>query len=366
MSGASRRDLSVPLERVSLEVTPEFDGSRLDHFLRRQLPWRSRSQLQGRIRQGRVLVNGERMKPGRRVFAGNRVEIALDSIDPSTIRHHEIPLHFLYEDEHIALLDKQPGIIVHPVSYQLFNTLINALHYHYRVRRNEPDVSPRLGHRLDKETSGVLLVAKNREVRRVIQEIFERHRVRKQYLALVHGIMPDGEPIDEPIATTRLPRGGVRMVVREDGAPSRTAYEVVECFERHSLVRLEPETGRTHQLRVHLAHRGHPILADSRYGRESALAALDGRPVLDRQALHSSRLVFPHPVTGETLDVRAPLPPDMSGVREALRAGLPLAPAERPGATNGGARDDAGDFPDRGATRVPAEPTNAEGESRHA
>ena len=315
------RDLSVPEQQVSFEVTPAFDSMRLDLYLKRHLSWRSRNAIQTLIKGGSIRVNGELLKAGRRVYVGDHVTIDLDPIDPSTIRHHEIPLAFLYEDEHIAVLDKQPGIIVHPVSHQLYNTLINAIYYHYRTRLGQPHVSPRLGHRLDRNTSGVLLISKNKDVRRTVQEIFESHRVQKAYVALVHGSLADDEGlIDAPLAPEKREFGGVRMVVRDDGSASSTRYRVLERFESYTYVRLEPKTGRTHQLRVHMQHLGHPILCDDLYGRESALG-VGGRVLLDRQALHSCMLRFPHPVTEQDMNVECDPPGDMTTVLDALRKG---------------------------------------------
>lgn len=334
------RDLSAPDEQVSFEVTPAFDSLRLDLYLKRHLPWRSRNAIQSAIKSGVIRVNGEALKAGRRVFTGDHVTIDLDPVDPATIRHDEIPLAFLYEDEHIAVLDKQPGIIVHPVSHQLYNTLINAIHYHYRTRLGQDHVSPRLGHRLDRNTSGVLLISKSKEVRRSVQDIFEQHRVEKAYVALVHGVITSDEGVIEaPLAEEKRERGGVRMVVRADGAASRTRYRVLERFADHTFVRLEPRTGRTHQLRVHMQHLGHPIVCDDLYGRETAVASTltsgasaaedEGRILLDRQALHSCMLRFPHPVTEEAMTIESDAPADMTAALDALRNDRRLVPIQR-------------------------------------
>ncbi len=324
------RDLSVPETDVVFEVRPDLEGRRLDLFLKERMPWRSRHAIQALIREGSVRVNGERLKAGRKVFDGDRVTIELEPIDPATIHHDRIPLTFLHEDDHVAVLDKQPGIIVHPAGRQLHNTLLNAVYHHYRVRRPDPAVTPRLGHRLDRDTSGVLLVSKNRDVRRVVQEIFEAHRVEKEYFAIVHGAMKDDAGlIDEPIDMQARPYGGTRMVVRAGGLPSRTRFRVLERFEAHTLVHLFPQTGRTHQLRVHLAHLGHPIVCDTLYGHERELHCGD-RTLIDRQALHSCRLRLPHPVTEETLDVHSGAPGDMTAVLEALRDRAPVLPYSPP------------------------------------
>lgn len=323
------RDLSIPDEEVRFDVTSAFDGLRLDLFLKRRLPWRSRNFIQSVIRTGRIRVNGENIKAGRRVFDGDVVTIELEPVDPATIKHADIPITFLYEDDHIAVVDKQPGLLVHPVSAQLYNTLINALHYEYRVRRGETDVAIQLGHRLDRDTSGVLLISKDRGVRRSVQGLFENQRAEKAYLSIVHGrVERDYGEIDQPLLSDYRETGGFRTTVDPAGSPSQTLYEVLERFPHHTFVRLTPKTGRTHQLRVHMKHLGHPMLCDHEYGTETALRARDGDTVLlERQALHSCRLGFEHPVTGEPMVVESGPPADMAAVLDALRNGRELVPA---------------------------------------
>ncbi len=319
----SEPDLTVPAEEVVYRVSEAFHGMRLDQFLRRKLVWRSRNSIQSVIREKRIRVNGCWLKPGRRVYDGDRVVIHLPPVDPADVKHDEIPLRFLYEDEHIAVLDKQPGIIVHPVSNQLYNTLINAIHYHYQIRLGLKHVRPRLAHRLDRDTSGVLLVSKDKSNRRTLQDTFESHRVRKHYFAFVRGrVEADAGEIDAPLAQTRRPLGGVRMVVRDDGLPSLTRFEVLERFEEATYIKLEPHTGRTHQLRAHMAHLGHPMFCDAVYGRETGVRLPgDREPMLKRQALHSCSLRFPHPVTDEPMHIESPLPDDIARAVDAARAG---------------------------------------------
>jgi 23S rRNA pseudouridine1911/1915/1917 synthase len=329
-------DHSGALEKRTYLVTPAYHGRRLDVFLRDRLPWRSRTAIKTLILGGRVRVDGATSKPGRKVLEGDVVEVVPEAPSVDEIRHDEIPLSFLYEDEHVFVLDKQAGLIVHPVAHQLYNTLINALHYHYRARLGQLDVSPKLAHRLDRDTSGVLLVSKNKRMRKILQDAFEGKRVGKEYRAIVHGVIPDDTGrIDAPLLLRTREDGRRMMIVDGDGAVSMTRFEVLERFEAHTYVRLTPVTGRTHQLRVHMSHRGHPILCDRLYGRESRVAdsppGSDGnapRVLIERQALHSGRLVFPHPATGEILDIRSPLPPDMEEVLRHLRRGGRLFPAD--------------------------------------
>ncbi|MBI1850696.1 MAG: RluA family pseudouridine synthase [Planctomycetes bacterium] len=317
-------DLSKPREDVELYVDRAYDAMRLDLFLRDKLPWRSRSALQRMIREDRVLVNGVPGKPGSRVRGGDLLRLLVPQPQPGDIRHAEIPLRILFEDEWIVALDKQPGILAHPVGKTLYNTLINALHHRYR-RVDDPanDVVPHLAHRLDRDTSGVLLVTKDVRIFRAIAEQFETKQVRKEYLAIVHGAPERDEgTIDLPLGRSGLDgRERLKTLVRADGAPSRTDYRVEERFAGFSLVRALPQTGRTHQIRVHLMAIGHAILCDALYGTEREWRVRDGAPpILARQALHAERLQFVHPVTGTPMEIRAPLPEDLSRMVATLRS----------------------------------------------
>jgi 23S rRNA pseudouridine1911/1915/1917 synthase len=232
------------------------------------------------------------------------------------------------------VLDKQPGVVVHPVGKSRFNTLTNALHARYRdLDDPAKDVVPRLVHRLDKGTSGVLLVAKTDRARAELGRQFEDREVSKEYLALAHG-NPRGDSglVDLPIVPLEPARPGKPMMMTVPvgkGPDARTGWRVEERFRRHVLLRLTLFTGRTHQIRVHCASLGHPLVADDQYGDGRALypstaAGADApergeAPLLDRVALHSALLVFHHPVTGARVEVRAPLPPDLAAAVAALR-----------------------------------------------
>jgi 23S rRNA pseudouridine1911/1915/1917 synthase len=316
-------DLSKPLEDIEIRVDRAYDGRRLDVFLREKLPWRSRSAIQRLVREERALVNGVVGKVGGRVRAGDLVRLRVPQPQPGDLRHAEIPLCILFEDDWIVAIDKQPGILAHPVGKTLYNTLINALHHRYR-NLDDPtkDVVPTLVHRLDRDTSGVLLVTKDDRVRSALSEQFETKRVQKEYLAIVHGAPETDEgTIDLPLGDAGERNiGHPKMSVRADGAPSRTDYRVVERLPEFSLVRALPRTGRTHQIRVHLAAIGCPIVCDAVYGRErELLPAAGGTPLLARQALHAERLRFVHPVTGAPMEIRAELPADLARALAALR-----------------------------------------------
>ena len=326
-------DLIVPPEDVSYVVDPADAGTRLDRHLRDKLKWRSRTKVQELIATREITVDGKRRDRAYKLKAGETIEIPLPPPPEEANRIHEIPLHILYEDEHLIVLNKQPNIVVHPVGRNRFNTLINALHLRYRdLDDAKADIVPKLAHRIDRETSGVLVAVKCARHDRSVPVVFEHTDVLKEYLAIAEGaIEQDAGEIDLPIGPKPgAPPGFAERVVREDGQPARTAFAVIERFADFTFLRLRIFTGRQHQIRVHLQSLGHPVLCDGRYGLRRELRLSDVCPLrpdeedrilIDRQALHSHRLGFPHPVTGEDVTFEAPLPEDLSQTLEALRRG---------------------------------------------
>ncbi len=319
---------------MEVEVPREYGGLRLDVFLRRRLPWRSREAFQDLIRRGRITVNGRPRKPSTRLRWRDVVvvlfyEPAEIAFDPGSI-----PLRILLEEPEFLVLDKQPGVLVHPTGRHRLDTITNALHHRYRdMEHPERDVVPRLVHRLDKATSGVLLVAKTAAARVELGRQFEEREVRKEYLALVRG-RPRGASgrIDLPLGSA--PSKGkprMRTLPPGEGPRARTDWKVEERFGGHALLRVRLHTGRTHQIRVHLAAIGHPIVADDVYGDgkplwPSTAAGADApergeEPLLDRVALHAALLAFRHPVSRRPVEVAAPLPADMAAAVRALRRG---------------------------------------------
>lgn len=289
------RDLSQPLESVEVKVEKPDEG-RLDLFLARCLAWRSREGVKALIEEGKALVNGERRKPASRVRAGDRVTVDVRR-ERAAPRPPPLQVRVLYEDEHMIALDKEGGVVVHPVGHHQEGTLLQELH-----RRAGEGPLPKLIHRLDQHTSGVLLVAKRDDVRAAMGEMLERGEVAKAYEALLLGC-PKWEEREEG-----APLGGVldsRILNRVDpgrGKPARSRFEVVRRFKFATHARVAIGTGRTHQIRVHAAHLGHPLLGDHLYG--------DGIPApgFERFALHARSVRFVHPVTrGETV-IEAPLP----------------------------------------------------------
>jgi 23S rRNA pseudouridine1911/1915/1917 synthase len=296
---------------LTIDVAPEAEGERLDQLLAGQLG--SRSAAQRAIEAGLVTVDGEVRPKRHRVTAGERVEVAPEPAAAGGAAEaaaaSEVPFAVVYEDEHLLVVDKPAGVVVHPARGHRGATLSEAL-----AGRAAGGVDPaRAGivHRLDKDTSGLLVVAKSEAVHRALQELIRRRELRREYLALVEGCPPARSgTIDAPIGRDRRTR--TRMSTDTD-APraARTHFELERAYAGFALLRVTLETGRTHQIRVHLQAIGHPVAGDPEYGTAGQLG-------LARQFLHAARLAFVHPVTGAPLDVSSPLPPDLQAVLDRL------------------------------------------------
>lgn len=307
-------------------VTEREENQRLDKALASRLEAYSRAVIQKWIEEGRVFIDGRpALRPSTRLSRDQHVRVQIPPpSEPFAISPEPIPLDVLYEDAHLLVIDKPAGMVVHPAPGHTTGTLVNALLARYPEwaemewvdeEEDEP-VSPRarpgVVHRLDKDTSGVLIVAKNAEARLALQAQFQARQVEKVYLALVYGVpsTPAGV-IEAPIG--RDPRQRKRMAVVRDGKPARTEFTVQERFTESALLEVRPKTGRTHQIRVHLAFIGHPVVGDSVYGRRKR-----GIPC-PRQFLHAARIAFIHPVTGRPVECTAPLPEDLAATLESLR-----------------------------------------------
>ncbi|MBU2055664.1 MAG: RluA family pseudouridine synthase [Proteobacteria bacterium] len=317
---------SVGGRQAHFTVAPEEEGTRLDLFLTGKETGLSRARIQHAVSEGRVTVNGRPARAGRRVKAGDDVVICIPALKSSGVLPEEIPLKVLYEDPFILVVDKPAGMVVHPAAGHPGGTLVNALLHHCRDLSGIGGVlRPGIVHRLDKETSGLLVVAKSDEAHRGLAGQFKRHEVAKTYQAIVYGNPKTGEGrIEAPVG--RHPTDRKRMSTRSSrGKGAVTIWRVRERFGVASLLDVDIETGRTHQIRVHLMELGYPVVGDKVYGGAGRIRTIDDSAVrarikaLQRQALHAWRLSFAHPVTGEALQFTSPLPEDMAGLCSFLR-----------------------------------------------
>ncbi len=306
-----------PIARVErIEVSPEQEGERLDRFLTSALPEASRTEVQRLIKAGLVAVDDEKaQKPALRLMAGDIVTVQLPEIQPQPLAAEPIPLSILYEDDELVAIDKPAGMVVHPAHGHTTGTLVNAALSHWpQVANLLGEERPGIIHRLDKDTSGVIILAKTRPALLDLQAQFKARTVSKQYIALVEGIPDNPEGgIDAPIG--RDPRQRKRMAVTREGRPSSTRYHVVEIYEENALLEVYPLTGRTHQIRVHLAWIGHPVVGDAVYGRRKQSIKLA------RHFLHAGKLTVHSPSGGHELTFSAPLPEELAQVLAQLRRG---------------------------------------------
>ncbi len=299
----------------TLELTADRGGERLDTFIARRCPELSRSHARRLIDEGLVSVNGRKVKPSERVAAGLSVSVTIPPPETITLVPEAIPLTIIYQDGDIMVLDKPAGLTVHPASGHPSGTLVNALLAACPdLRGIAGTLRPGIVHRLDKDTSGLMVVAKNDRAQRALQRQLKDRDVRKTYLALVRGVpAPREGTIAAPIG--RHPKNRKKMAVVADGREATTRYRVREEIAggQYSLLEVEPVTGRTHQIRVHLAAVGHPVVGDATYGRPSA--------AVGRQFLHAHKLAFGMPLGGRTVEFESPLPADLREALSQLRAG---------------------------------------------
>jgi 23S rRNA pseudouridine1911/1915/1917 synthase len=304
---------------VSFEhrVPREFVGQRLDAALAKLEPALSRAQIRRLVEQGEVTVSGAIVKPAHRLRAGERIAGAVPEARPTELAPEELPLAIVYQDADLVLIDKPAGLVVHPAPGHGRGTLVNALLHHCRdLSGVGGELRPGIVHRLDKDTSGLLVVAKNDRAHRALAAQFKTHSVQREYLALVRGAPREASGrVDAPIG--RHPTDRKRMSTKtRRGRDAVTHWRVETRLRGAALLRVRLETGRTHQVRVHLASIGFPVLGDRVYGRGSPLA---GEVGLFRQALHAAVLGFAHPTTGAALRFESPLPGEFAAAIEALR-----------------------------------------------
>ncbi len=304
----------MELRTHAFELSADFTGMRLDQALARALPQYSRARLQGWIEAGAVRVDGKLPRPRDAVRGGEKVDIQATIEPDSQVLAEKMPLKVVHQDRSLFVIDKPAGLVVHPGAGNSSHTLQNAL----LALDPKLAVVPRAGivHRLDKDTSGLLIIARTLEAHTALVSALAEREVRREYVAICGGVMTAGGTIDQPIGRHRSLR--TRMAVRADGRDAVTHYRVGKRFRAHTLVQVKLETGRTHQIRVHLAHIGHPVVGDPAYGgrrrlprgaTEELVAALEA---FRRQALHAARLELEHPSTGRSVSWESPLPADLS------------------------------------------------------
>jgi len=297
-----------------LTIPDDCAGLRLDQALAQLFPAHSRSRLQAWLKAGRVLLDGGRQDAKHRVWGGEMLEVqAAPAPEETAETPEDIPLAVVYEDAHILVIDKPVGLVAHPGSGNWSGTLLNALLHHAPALAAVPRAG--IVHRLDKDTSGLLVVAKTLEAQTDLVRQLQARSVRRHYLAVVHGQVTGSGTVEAPIG--RHPTQRTRMAVVGAGRPAVTHYAPRERFGHATLVECRLETGRTHQIRVHMAHIGHPLAGDATYGRrKSAVPFLDAFP---RQALHAFRLGLLHPASGAELVWESPLPADFEALLARLR-----------------------------------------------
>ncbi len=299
------RDLREQSFRLSVQGE---DGERLDVFIAARCPRISRSQARRLIDEGLATVDGRPVKASYPVRDGEIVDVRVPAVDDAAPQPEAIPLRVIYEDKDVLVVDKPAGVIVHPGAGRAQHTLVSALLARYPdLAGTGETLRPGIVHRLDRNTSGLLLVARNERARADLTRQLKERLVEKRYLALVVGRLEPTEGVIEG-EIGRDPRNRRRMAIVAGGRYARTAYSVIERLDRFTLVEIAPSTGRTHQIRVHLAAVGHPVVGDELYGKPSKLVG--------RQFLHAARIAFSHPVDGRPMSFESPLPADLA---EALR-----------------------------------------------
>ncbi len=321
----SEREL--PVEPVELVVDDNQSGLRLDVFLANHFPTHSRVKLRRAITAGGVEVDGHRAKPAYRLRVNERVTVVLPNVPVECRQPEDIPLEVLYEDEAIVAINKPAAMVVHPSKGHWSGTLTAALAFHFQnLSTVGGPARPGIVHRLDRDTSGVILVAKTDEAHFGLAAQFEARTVEKEYMAIVVGnVDRDKDQIDQPIGVHPYQRE--KMAIRADHSTSRQArtfYSVDRRFDGFASLDVFPKTGRTHQVRLHLTHIGCPVLCDRKYGGRSQISrgeiarSDDPTVLLDRQALHARRIRFVHPSSRQPMDIVAPIPSDLMQVLTAL------------------------------------------------
>ncbi|MFH1746703.1 MAG: RluA family pseudouridine synthase [Planctomycetota bacterium] len=316
---------------VRLRIRRKLPGRRLDKYLHGRFPHLSRTAIQRLIKQGAVTVNGQPTKASYEMSGGDQIDLTIPPPEPREVVPENIPLDIVYEDDFIIALNKSAGIICHPARGDQTGTIANALVYYANELSHGSDpFRPGIVHRLDKNTTGIMLVAKTDEAHWRLSLQFERRTIQKTYIAVTHGELElDGDMIDAPIGVHPVVREKFAVMVLANkidlGKNAVTYYEVAERFRGYTLVRLQPKTGRTHQLRVHMSHIGHPLVGDTIYGGKlisefDLTGAGSTEPLIVYQALHAWRIAFNHPITEKPMELEAPFHGLLKNLVQTLRS----------------------------------------------
>ena len=318
-----------PVKEADFCVKKQIDGRRVDRYLSLRFAAYSRTLIQKLIRQGIVTVNGAPVKPSYDTKKGDVIHVEFPILDEGGSKPEDIPIVVVYEDEHVLAINKQADIVTHPAPGHSGGTLLNAILHHCGPLPDQNSDRPGIVHRLDKDTTGIMLFAKTEAARSNLQQQFEHRKVEKSYTAIVENDPElDADMIDLPIGPDRHQR--LRMsIALANGRSAQTVYRVLERFGDYTLIRCQPRTGRTHQIRVHVTALGHPIASDDLYGATAPVYPStlnpsiphtdDEEPLLERQALHATTISFRHPATKAWIELEAPFPDDFTRTLEFLR-----------------------------------------------
>jgi 23S rRNA pseudouridine1911/1915/1917 synthase len=325
---AAPRPSSDERERIRIVVPMKQSRERIDIYLTHQVQNATRSKVHQAIEEGLVLVDGKRIKPSHLVAPGEVIDVTLPRPPRIEAKPEDIPLDIVYEDEQLLIINKPAGMVTHPAYAHYSGTLVNALLHHSRSLSSvNTEMRPGIVHRLDKDTTGLMVVAKNDTAHHLLAAQFSKRTIDREYWALVWGTFKQPAGAIEA-SLGRSKRDRKKVTVAEEGKPAVTEYEVLKEFDFLSLLRLKLKTGRTHQIRVHLAHIGHPVFGDPTYGgRSSTWGGLDAKraqhaqdllKLISRQALHAKTIGFLHPASKERVKFDSELPDDMRKVLESL------------------------------------------------
>ena len=317
------------IKEVTFDIKKVFDDKRIDRYLASRLPDYSRTFLQKLVKEGAVLVNGRTVKSSYDIQKGDLISVRVPVFEESKVVPEDIPINIVYEDDYLMLINKPYDMVVHPAGGHPSGTLVNALAFHCQnLSQVNGPLKAGIVHRLDRDTSGIMLTIKSDAVHSHIAMQFEKRYVKKEYLAVVEGeLMLDSDEISLPIARHKIDTQ--KMAVRHDiGKEAVSIYEVIERFRGYTLVKVMPKTGRTHQIRVHMRAIGHPVVADYMYSNQESCYLSDllqkerepGEvPIIERQALHAHRIEFFHPIQNKKMEFEVDMPEDISALVNALR-----------------------------------------------